>query len=214
MRPTRWQRAITLLAAMTIVSVAGCTLPTDDEAQVLSGPEIDNAMNPTTTSTTRPPGVTTTHELFFFDDENLLVAVPEETPVGDDIAAVLNLLAPSDEPRVLRTELPDGFLVSDTELTDSGTLTVTVDDESLFALGGERSPRAFAQIVVTAVAFEGVEQVLFELNGERRAVTMADGTSTDEPVDACDYVNFLQIPCASVGQPAGPTTTTMPIPGE
>jgi Sporulation and spore germination len=210
MSPTRRRVTAYLIATAVIMSIAGCTLPTDDEAQVLSGPEIESAMNPTTTSTTSAPGVTTTHDLFFFDGDDLLVAVPEETPVGDDITAVLNLLAPSDEPGPLRTDVPEGFLVSDTDLADDGTLTITVDDESLFELGGDRSSRAFAQIVVTAVAFEDVEQVVFELNDERRRVTMADGTSTDEPVDACDYVSFLPlgISCTSPGQSTGATTTS------
>lgn len=209
------RRPVLAVAATMLVALGACALPTDESAQVLSGPEIESAMNPTTTSTTQAPGATTTHELFFLDANDDLVGVQQETPAGESFAAVLSLLAPTDEPRALTTSVPDGFIVSDTELTDGGLLTIILpeESESLFALGGAESIQAFAQIVVTAVALPGVERVQFVLNDEPRAVTMANGNSEDEPVDACDYVDSLQIPCTSVGQSVGPTTTTMSVPG-
>jgi spore germination protein GerM len=202
--------ARSLLVVLAIVTgVAACTLPTDDEPQALTGPEIESAMNPTTTSTTRPVGTTRDRELFFFDEDTELVAVLERTPFDADIAQILNLLAPSDEERDLRTALPNGFLVSETDLSD-GTLTVVLADESLFdQIGGDQLQQAVAQIVLTATQLEDsdIREVRFEFDGEPQQVPTGDGLNADT-VDACDYRRFLPGENCTTIAPAAPTTTS------
>ena len=179
--------------------IAGCTLPTDDSAQVLTGPEIDNVMNPTTTSTTSAVE-TRDRELFLFDDDDLLAPSVVAVPHDADIAAILNLLAPSDD-RSMRTAVPDGFVVSTTELSSSGVLTVVLADDTLFAqVGGDQLPQAVGQIVVTATELDDVDVrgVRFAIDGEPpqpRQVPTGDGVNTDGPVTRCDYRQFLPAPC-------------------
>ena len=204
-----------LLALVLVATlVAGCTLPTDDEAQVLTGPEIDNAMNPTTTSTTSPSGVSRSEELYFLDGEDMLEAANVSVPGDASITDVLNLLGPPVAEDDLSTALPDEFLISDTELSDDGTLTVHLADDTLFeALQGPVLVKAIAQIVVTAIALDDSEvtQVRFELDGDSRDVPTGDQTnSTEEPVDACDYAIYLRVSCSSIGQSpsAGASTPT------
>ncbi len=198
MRRTPHTIGLLVVAALLL---AGCTLPTDDSAQVLTGPEIDNVMNPTTTSTTSAV-VTRDRELFFFDDDDLLTPSVVKVPLDADIAAILNMLAPTDEQSDLRTAVPDGFVVSTTELSSSGILTVVLADDTLFAqVGGDQLPQAVGQIVVTATELDDVDvrEVRFAIDGEPpqpRQVPTGDGVNTDGPVTRCDYRQFLPAPCA------------------
>lgn len=203
-----------LLVALLVV--ASCTLPGDDEAQVLSGPEIDNVMNPTTTSTTQAAGTPRERQLFFFD-ESTLTGVIVETPLDDDITDVLNLLTGAPEEEELTSKIPEDFLVSDTELTDEGTLRVILADDTLFdILGGTALTQAVAQIVVTATSFETdgeveIERVLFFLSDDEdpRPVPTGDGTDTTEAVDRFDYCNYLGQGC-NANPPSSTSSTTRP----
>lgn len=191
------------VAAVLIATVAACALPTDDSAQVVSGEDVENAMRPTTTSTTRPVGTTQQREMYYYDEDDLLIAEVRPTPLDTDIADILTMLAQPPEQEDWRTTVPEDFLVTTTELED-GVLTVVLADDALFQLGGSEPARAVAQIVLTATGLDsvGIDAVRFELDGERREVPAGpDLTNTDEPVDACDYRQFLpdDVQCSDLG---------------
>lgn len=203
------------LAALALV-VAACALPTDDAPQELSGPEIDNAMNPTTTSSTAPVGSTQLRELFFFNREDRLAAEERALALGSGPTEILNLLGQTPTTPDWRTSVPETFLVSSTELSSDGTLTVVLADETLFALGGEELPRAVAQIVVTARRIQDVRVtgVLFKLGEQLRQVPAGPNlTNTSDPVDECDYRQFLPgEQCAPLSTDTSTTSTTAATP--
>ena len=201
-----------LLTVVVALFAVGCALPTDESARVVKGPEVEDAMNPTT-STTQAVGSTQDRELFFFDEEDLLVAELRATPTGDDVATVLTMLREPSEDSVRRTSVPEQFSVTETSL-DEGTLTVVLADDTLFTLGGTELGRAVAQVVVTATQLEDhdVERVQFVLDGEVREVPAGpDGTNTDEPVDECDFRQFLpRERCDNIPEPTTTTETRPP----
>lgn len=201
---------LSIAIAWLLALVAACALPTDDSPQELGGPEIENAMNPTTTSSTAPAGSTQQRELFYFDREDLLAAELRPVPLGSKPADILNLLGQTPTTKDWRTSVPETFLVSTTDLAADGTLTVVLADDTLFALGGEELPRAVAQIVVTARRIQDVPVtgVRFQLDGQERQVPAGPNlTNTSDPVDECDYRQFLPgEQCAALSQE---TTTSV-----
>lgn len=186
-------RRIAAIGVVLLATLAACALPTDDSAQVIAGDEVESAMRPTTTSTTVAVGTTRDHKMFYFDEDELLIAELRETPSDTGVAEILTILSQPREEFELRSSVPEDFVVTTTEL-DDGVLTVVLADDALFELGGSVLARAVAQIVVTATELsDEIQEVRFVLDDEVRDVPAGpELNDTDEPVDACDYRQFLR----------------------
>lgn len=122
-------------------------------------------------------------------DEGVIVPVTRNLPEPVNTITILeSLLGGTTEPeerRGLRTSIPDGTQVLDLEQNDS---TVRLDLSSDFAaVGGEEELLAVAQVVLSVTAVEGVEAVVFELEGVQTDVPLPNGALTDEPVSGSEY---------------------------
>lgn len=187
------RRLLALGAALAIA--AGCALPSDENPRSVDDPAALEVMRPaTSTTTTTVEAASRSRHLFYFDGQEELLAAEERAVAFDtSLVELLNLLAEPPQSGFLRTAVPADVVVVSAELSDE-TLLVDLADDALFDAAGNELFRAVAQMVVTAVAFEGLEvsEVRFLIDGEPQAVPAGEeGVDTREAVDACDYARFL-----------------------
>ena len=72
------------------------------------------------------------------------------------------------------------------------TCVLVVDlNSNIDNVRGDGSRLAFGQIVCTADAFDEVQAVRFEVEGQPRAAPKGDGESTDEPLTCTSYANLF-----------------------
>lgn len=122
-------------------------------------------------------------------DHGVIVPVTRNLPEPVDVTTVLESLldgttAP-EERRGLRTSIPPGTRVLDVEENGS---TARLDlSEDFAAVGGEEELLAVAQVVLSITAIDGVESVLFELEGVQTDVPLPGGALTDEPITGSEY---------------------------
>lgn len=183
-----------LLAVAAIV--AGCALPSDENPRAIDDPDVLEVMRPaTSTTSTTVEATSIPRHLFYFDARDEVLAVEERSvPFGATLVDLLNMLAEPPQSALLRTALPSEVTVDSAEMSGD-TLLIDLADDALFDAAGNELLRAVAQIVVTAMAFEGADiaDVRFLIDGEPQAVPAGeDGIDTREAVDACDYSRFLR----------------------
>ncbi|MBK5224251.1 MAG: GerMN domain-containing protein [Acidimicrobiia bacterium] len=206
------------LALVVVASVSACALPTDDQAQIVTNPEVVEVVNPTTTTSTTTRGATTNRRLYFILDDLLVAA---ERPLDSSLALheILNTLASetaldeSGNDELLNTvppAVPPDVLIERTELADDGTLRIHLSDDTLLRVPGSDRTRAVAQIVVTAMGLDDdIDAVRFFIDDEPQSVPAGpEVADKSDPVDQCDYAQFLRI--QDLGRfdcPLGPPST-------
>lgn len=200
------RRAPTAVAAIlaAVVIAGSCALPTDDSARSIQNDDVQEVMHPTsTTSTTAPVGQSRARTLFFIDDDtDVLQEVERQVGLDAGTTDVLNMLSQNPETAGLRTAVPQDLTIVGAQLDPaSGTLTIELDqDFASLALTGNELFRAVAQIVVTAnqlqVADGPIRSVRFVIGNTVVQVPGGpEGEGQSDPVDACDYQTFLDVPC-------------------
>jgi hypothetical protein len=196
-------RRTLVASAVTVLTVAACTVSVDEAAR-----EVDDAEVPfellvpatpagdTTTTTAAPTGVVRPVHLVAEDG---LVAV--ERTVDDPspevlIAELVNGPSPTERDDGLSSALADGGdddvdaqLVAAVELA-RGVATVDLATE-FTSLPSDRQVDAIAQIVLTLTAQPGIGQVVFTLEASPVDVPRADGTTTTDPLARSDYRDLL-----------------------
>ena len=161
--------AATVALALAAI-VAGCGIPVDDSPRAISrttaSPE---TAVPTTLSGTESEQVS----VYFLRGESLerqTRDVDQEPTLGQAIGFVLE---PPPEGSDLSTAVPPGTRLLGVEVDDQvATIDLTSEINDVTAL---LQKRAFAQIVFTALAWEGVEAVRFEVEGEPTDAPTDDG---------------------------------------
>ncbi len=111
-------------------------------------------------------------------------------PELEDIlrSLLLGVTRPEDRVR-LRTSIPAGTELLGLEWDGS---TVHIDLSRHFAaVGGGEETLAVAQVVLTATSFGSAQAVVFELEGVRTDVPVADGHLSTDAVRASDYEELL-----------------------
>jgi len=187
------------LAAVIAFSllVAGCSVPTDSDAQLIAQEELPASLRRiTTTTSTTLPAVTieVTYYLLFqpedqpqrkvtpivreIPDTRLLTSLlepmfAEDFATGGDAAELFNQVTQYEFIEVRR---PEGSSVA--------TVVLRVDPEN--PPGDEGLADAAAQLVWTLTTFTSVESILIEINDEPQGLP-TDGGRTDQPVDRDDY---------------------------
>jgi hypothetical protein len=196
-------RRTLVASAVTVLTVAACTVSVDEAAR-----EVDDAEVPfellvpatpagdTTTTTAAPTGVV---RPVYLVAEDGLVAV--ERTVDDPspevlIAELVNGPSPTERDDGLSSALADGGdddvdaqLVAAVELA-RGVATVDLATE-FTSLPSDRQVDAIAQIVLTLTAQPGIGQVVFTLEASPVDVPRADGTTTTDPLARSDYRDLL-----------------------
>ena len=186
------------MLAVAALVLAACTIPTNDEPQVIASDNVPAVLlegTTTTTTTTTPDSPLRPEPVYFVetvDGVERLRAVDREYPVEVGIQFILDDLMTNgpdpDDGSGLESNLEQITLV-DAQLGDDGILVVNV--VGLFGETGLQSTGqvvAAAQIVFTAVADEDVDAVRFLDDGEPVAAP-ASGSDldVDDAVDASNY---------------------------
>jgi len=197
---------------VALATVAACGVQLDEEPRAIAADSLPyGLLEPSTTggdtTSTTPTPLPTFQEtsVFLVDNNDLLVEVRRQLP-GEVRVAVGSLLTPPTEAEVdggLRTAIPSTITLRSVAGPEDGLVTIDLTAEAT-----EESPDiprlAFAQLVYTATAVEGVDRVLFQVDGQAREVPTGEGQSTAEPLSRADYRQFVRPP---------PTTTVPDVPG-
>ncbi|HAM01387.1 MAG TPA: hypothetical protein DCQ30_04045 [Acidimicrobiaceae bacterium] len=176
------RRAPVLVATLVAFScvAAGCGVPVDSSPTALSKSGVPFDLlapsSPTSTTTSLPP-TTVGVQIFLVSPAGQLVAadrpVPYPASLSSAMAALIDGPTNGESAAGLQSAVP-----AQTDLlsaTISGGIA-TVDLGGTFGqLVGQAQIDAVAQIVFTATALPGVNDVVFELNGQPVAVPTASG---------------------------------------
>lgn len=187
-------------AVLASAALGGCGIPADSEPRAITEEQIPD----TTTTTVDVEEVQTRSvDLYFtrFDgSRDVLTTVEHEVPTGGESgrptpATVLEALlsgVPTDatsDPAVV-TKIPaDTSLASQPEL-NGGILTVDLDD-GIRGVQGDGARLAFGQLVCTVDALDGVDGVVFEIEGDPVPPLTGDGETSSAPLTCSSYDNLL-----------------------
>ena len=136
------------------------------------------------------------------DEPQLLRSVMREPGSSDTSAVLRSLLSGpnrTERSEGIETAIPPGLVFSSPPRMSDGTLTVDVG-EGLDELDAVDLQFAVAQIVTTATAIDGVDEVEIRVNGEDRSWPRGDGELTEEALTPYDFPGFVEST-----QPAYPT---------
>lgn len=169
----------------------GCGVPDDGGPRTITESALPAEITdpPTTTSTTADVA-TSVIDVFVLDDARL-AAVQREVVRPVEATAVLEqlLVGPSEEEREggLTTQLSSGWELRSVDLAGR-TLVIDLGSETIEVLEGQTQRQAIAQIVFTATALAGIDDVLIQIGGNPRPLPTDDGEANGAtPVDRDDY---------------------------
>ncbi|GJM38532.1 MAG: hypothetical protein DHS20C19_18990 [Acidimicrobiales bacterium] len=213
------------LALVSALVAVGCSLPTDESAQVIEQDRLDESLRrvTTTTTTTLPPVRTRDFAYFLLTtlDDNDVTRKVRQVPVpvalttslfdlidpmgGEGFAASLNaeegLINQVREYDVIDISIDDG------RGGDVGVATVFLETIGEEPPGDEVLRDVAAQLVWTLTGEPDIGQVLISIDGELQELptTNDDENLTSEPVDTDDYADYNP---ELVDDPPDDTTTT------
>jgi spore germination protein GerM len=178
------------LTALAFVA-AGCAIPTQGAPSTLPSSKVPFDLldpHPPTTSTTQPkPSSFVTVKAFFINSgtqqlQAVLRLVPSPAPLTGVIGAMLAGPTSGETTGGLVTAIPSDVTVL--SATSSTGNIVTVNMNGAFGnIPGNDTELAVAQIVATVATENGFSTgVVFEINGERTSVPIANGSQVTGPV--------------------------------
>ena len=146
---------------------------------------------PTTTTTTQPkPTSYVSVQVFFLNATNELTAVQRFVVTPAPLSAVLGALLEgpsSSDPQGTGTAIPSTVKVLSVS-TQAGIVTVNMN-AAFGAITGNSIEEAVGQIVATVVADVGpTTGVLFEIDGQRTSVPIANGSQVSGPVYLIEFL--------------------------
>jgi spore germination protein GerM len=193
-------------AALGLLVVASCGVPTDAQPRDIEQPPAEVPREDVAAATTdNGPRV-----YFLITPEgqqnDMLAAVTRA--VGTEPAVVLEQLfkgvSPEEATR-LRTAIPNDTQLISSEVHPDGTLIVNVSD-AFFKSTGDLQIKAVAQIVFTATELSGVQRVKIEVDGQNYPWPRGDGTLANDAVTQYDYPELD--PTTQPDYPPLPSPTT------
>jgi spore germination protein GerM len=155
--------ALALVTVGAVGAVAGCGVPLDRSPHPIAQTTI--AVDDTIPTTVAGDG-TQVVTVYFLNGDTLQgqeYAADEEPTLSDALAYVLAAPAP-DASADLHTAVPPGTELRSAEVTD-GVATIDLTNQ-INDVSGPSQKEAFAQIVFTALAIDGIQQVRFLIDGE------------------------------------------------
>lgn len=214
------KRLVAIVASVVLASVAvGCSLPTDDRAQVIDDAELAPSLQTVTTTTTLPLPVSQTREFAYFlleqkpeSEQRVVHQVAVPIPNGSLFAAV----EPMEVDGFKETIGADPALINTVNQYD--IVAVDLDDGIatvfLESLGSE-PPNVpvlrdvAAQLVWTLTGDGSVEGVRFNVDGAPQSIPTST-ESVDRPVTTDDYATYNEETDAADTSTSTSTSTTVP----
>lgn len=189
-----------LVAATALVLVGACALPEDPEPRVITAEEAPLALSDEApTAEDVEPGEVRANIYFLDPTAEVLVRVRHPVPSSDDTQveltnAIQSLLdGPTDEDQAdqYRSAIPVGTSLLAADVQDGVAMIDLGSGEG--GVGSLQAPellKVFAQIVYTATDIDGVDSVLFSVNGSSQGVPTEADAGVETPVRRTDYPSF------------------------
>ncbi len=185
------------LALLAVAAVAaGCAIPTQGSPNTIAPSKVPfNLLDPhlPTTTTTQPkPSSLVPVRVFFVNPSNQLqpearvVAAP--APLTSILTAMLAGPTSAEAAGGVFTAIPSDVAVLSTA-TQGGVVTVNMNT-TFGEITGNNIELAVAQIVATIATEDGLGTgVVFEIDGQRTSVPIANGSQVAGPVYLIDFLN-------------------------
>ena len=184
-----------LLAVAAFVA-AGCAIPTQNAPSPIAPSKVPfdllNPHPPTTTTTQPKPSSLVPVKVFFLNSSNQLEpaarVVASPAPLSSIITAMLAGPTNAEAANGVFTALPGDVTVLSTA-TQSGVVTVNMNT-AFGQITGNNTELAVAQIVATVATENGLATgVIFEIDGQRTTVPIANGSQVTGPVYLIEFLN-------------------------
>jgi len=199
-------------AVLVVLAATACGVPQDAEPRVLDAQATPFSLPGETSSPPEDPTVSTGRDqvdLSFVRDGAVVLTsrpVRRTTPVPASVLLEMLLAGPTESELTegLTSVIPSSLTVEDVAI--EGRTTVV-------SLGGPedqvRSAQAlaFAQVVTTLTASEGVDGVRFRLGDSDLKVPRGDGSLTESALTSRDYAEVTAGATTSAGPPAATSRT-------
>jgi spore germination protein GerM len=171
----------------------GCAIPTQSGPSTMSPSKVPfNLLVPhlPTTTTTLPKSLVPV-KVFFLDSTDQLTPAPRVVASPAPLTAIITSLlggpTQADTAGGLSTAIPSNVSVLSTT-TQPGIVTVNMN-AAFGAITGTSIELAVAQIVATIATENGLDTgVLFEIDGQRTSVPIANGSQVTAPVYLIDFL--------------------------
>jgi hypothetical protein len=188
------------LPAVLVVAAAflatGCAIPTQSAPSTMAPSKVPfdllDPRLPTTTTTLPKPSSLVPVKVFFLNSSSQLTPAQRVVAAPAPLTAVITsmLAGPTRTETTsqgLTTAIPSNVAVISTT-TSAGVVTVNMN-AAFDAITGNSIELAVAQIVATVASETGTDTgVLFEVEGQRTSVPIANGSQVNGPVYILDFL--------------------------
>jgi spore germination protein GerM len=196
----RWRRGLRVVGAAAVVALlgAGCSIPTQGAPVSIAPSKVPfgllNPHPPTTTTTQPKPSSLVPVKVFFLNSNANNQLTPADRVVSSPapLTAILDdlIVGPSavEQNNGLTTAIPNDVTVL--SATANGSI-VTVNFNGAFgAITGTATEQAVAQVVATVANASGLGTgVIFQIDGVRTSVPIANGSQVPGPVYILQFLN-------------------------
>jgi spore germination protein GerM len=190
---------VTAVIALVAVAAAGCAIPTQRGPSVIAPSRVPLHLldpHPPTTTTTQPRQASYVTVKVFYLNANAndqLQPVVRYVSAPAPLVSIINALVagPSsgESAAGLTTAIPTDVTVLSAASTAPNVVTVNFSN-AFGQITGTATEQAVAQVVVTVAAETGVGTgVVFEIEGQRTSVPVANGSQVAGPVYLLDFLN-------------------------
>lgn len=195
MRRCRLALSGVLLVGVAFLA-AGCAIPTQSAPSTMAPSKVPfdllDPHLPTTTTTQPKPTSLVPVKVFFLNSNSLLTSatrvVAAPAPLSAIITSMLAGPTRTETGQGISTAIPSNVAVISTT-TAAGIVTVNMN-AAFGAITGNSIELAVAQIVATVSAEVGLNTgVIFEIEGQRTSVPIANGSQVSEPVYLIEFLS-------------------------
>jgi spore germination protein GerM len=188
------RRIATLALAALAVVAAGCAIPTQSAPSSMPSSKVPfdllNPQPPSTTSTTQPkPSSFVAVQVFFLNATNALTAVQRFVAAPAPLTAVLGALLEgpsSSDPPGTATAIPSNVRLL--SVSAPAAIVIVNMNAAFGAITGNSIEEAVGQVVVTIATDVGpTTGVVFQIDGQRTSVPIANGSQVSGPVYLLDF---------------------------
>ena len=184
-------RTSVVLLLVVLAGATGCGFPTEHNASPIRGDDLPVGLRTGSIPETDPSQRTQRATIWLVDGDRL-IAVRHDVVAPASAASITDTLlagtTDAEQRRGLRSALPDpGVVVG--AASSRGEATVELND-AFSEIAPEDQLLAVGQLVLTLTDGPGVGSVSFEIAGERVAVPLPTGESTEDPVYREQYLEL------------------------
>ncbi len=191
------RRPAALALAVLALVATGCAIPTQSAPSTMAPSKVPfgllNPHPPTTTTTTQPKSTSYVPvNVFLLDSSDKLTAAVRDVAAPAPLDAVIRALlagpSSSESAQGITTAIPSDVALLSVLPPQNGIVTVNMNT-AFGAIIANNTELAVAQIVATVVGETGATTgVLFEIDGQRTSVPIANGSLVSTPVYLIDFL--------------------------